>query len=63
MNSGCLTTNIKFLAKALASDMPISLLFKATPAAYRNYQARGRIGAVAPGLHHSYSTSGSEPCL
>ena len=30
-----------------------SLLFSATPATYRGSQARGHIGAVAVGLHHS----------
>ena len=32
-----------------------------TPVAYGGSQARGRIGAVAAGLHHSHSNSGSEP--
>ena len=31
----------------------------ATPAAYGNSQARGRIRAAAAGLHHSYSNVGS----
>jgi len=35
----------------------------ATPAAYGGSQARGRIGAVATGLHQSHSNAGSEPCL
>ena len=26
-------------------------------------QARGLIGAIAVGLHHSHSNEGSEPCL
>ena len=30
-------------------------LFKTSPAAYGVYQARGRIGAAATGLHHSHS--------
>ena len=30
-------------------------LFRATPTAYGGPQARGRIGAVAAGLHHSQS--------
>ena len=38
-------------------------LFRASPAAYRSSQARGRIGAVAAGLHHSHSNTGSEPYL
>ena len=37
------------------------LLFRATPSAYGGSQARGHIGAVAAGLHHSHSNKGSEP--
>ena len=36
---------------------------RAAPVAYGGSQARGRIGAVAASLLHSYSNSGSEPCL
>ena len=32
----------------------------AAPTAYGGSQARGRIGAVAAGLHHSHSNVGSE---
>ena len=39
------------------------LLFGATPAAYGNSQARGRIGAAASGLHHSHSNAESEQHL
>ena len=35
-------------------------LFRAAHAAYGGSQARGRIGAVAPGLHHSHSNTRSE---
>ena len=35
-------------------------VFKATPVAYGSSQARGRIRAVGPGLHHSHSNVGSE---
>ena len=35
----------------------------APPAAYVRSQARGRMGAVAAGLHHSYSRVGSDQCL
>ena len=38
-------------------------LFRATPKAYGGPQARGLIGAVAAGLHHSHSNTGSEPHL
>uniref|UniRef100_A0A8D0RRC0 Glycerophosphodiester phosphodiesterase domain containing 1 n=1 Tax=Sus scrofa TaxID=9823 RepID=A0A8D0RRC0_PIG len=35
----------------------------AEPASYASPQARGRIGAIAAGLHHSHSNTGSEPHL
>ena len=35
----------------------------AAPAAYGNSQARGCIGAIAVGLHHSHGNSGSRPHL
>ena len=35
-------------------------LFRATPAVYGGSQARGPIGAVAAGLHHSHSNTTSE---
>ena len=35
----------------------------AAPMAYGGSQARGRIGAVAIGLHQSHSNEGSEPRL
>jgi len=35
----------------------------ATPVAYGDFQARGRIRAVAAGLHQSHSNAGSEPRL
>ena len=35
-------------------------LFRATPSAYGGSQAKGLIGAVAAGLHHSHSNVGSE---
>ena len=38
-------------------------LFRAAPAAYGGSQARGRIGAVAAGLHHGHSSTRSKPCL
>ena len=38
----------------------IFLSFRATLLVYGDSQARGQIGAVAPGLHHSHSNSGSE---
>ena len=38
-------------------------LFRATPAAYGSSQARGQMGVVAAGLHHSHGNAGSEPHL
>ena len=35
-------------------------LSRAAPTAYGGSQARGLIGAVATGLHHSHSNGGSE---
>ena len=39
------------------------LLFRAALVAYGGSQARGPIGAVAAGLHHSHGNAGSEPHL
>ena len=36
---------------------------RAAPSAYGGSQARGRIGALAAGLHQSHSNTGSEPRL
>ena len=41
----------------------IFLLFRATPAANGDFQARGRIRATAAGLHHSHGNARSEPSL
>ena len=38
-------------------------LFRAAPMAYGSSQARGQIRAVAAGLRHSHSNTGSEPQL
>ena len=38
-------------------------LFRAASVAYGGSQARGRIGTVAAGLHHSHSSAGSKPHL
>ena len=40
-----------------------SAFSRATPAACGDSQARGPIGAVAAGLHHSHSNIGPEPHL
>ena len=39
------------------------LLFRAAHMAYGGSQAMGQTGAVATGLHHSHSNTGSEPHL
>ena len=41
----------------------VFLLLRAVPAAYGSSQARGPIGAIAAGLHHSHSNAGSESHL
>ena len=41
----------------------VYLLFRATGVAHGSSQARGRTGAAAASLGHSYSNSGSEPRL
>ena len=38
-------------------------LFRVAPLAYGGSQARGLIGAVAAGLHHSHSNTRSKPRL
>ena len=38
-------------------------LFRAAPLAHGGSQAKGRIGAVAVGLHHSHSEHQMEPSL
>ena len=40
-----------------------AFFFRAAPVACGGFQARGLIGAVATGLHHSHSNTGSEPHL
>ena len=40
-----------------------SFFFRATPAAYGGSQARGLIGAITAGLHHSHSNIRSKSCL
>ena len=39
------------------------IFFRAAPEAHGGSQARGQIGAVAAGLHHSHSHAGSKPHL
>ena len=40
-----------------------AFFFRAVPAAYGSSLARGRIRAIAAGVHHSHSNAGSEPHL
>ena len=49
--------------KFVVSQKIIFLLFRAISGAYGSSQARGRIGVVATGLHHSQSNVGSKPHL
>ena len=58
--------NLKSWAKVAErgpSHFVVIVLFRATPATYASSQARGPIGAVAVGLHHSHSNARSEPRL
>ena len=48
------------LGKRLKLVLFVCLFFRAFLAAYGGSSARGRIGAVASGLHHSHSNSGSD---
>ena len=52
-----------FLSFFLFSFSVFFCLFRSAPAAYGGSQARGRIGAVAAGLHHRHSNTRSQPCL
>ena len=55
----CLSLSLSFVIDFVF--FLFSLLFRATPTAYGGSQARGQIGAIAAGLHHSHSNVGSEP--
>ena len=73
--SSCLTMNL--LAPLSWTSQPSKLweihfyffflclfaISRAIPATYGGTQATGLIGAVAAGLHHSHSSTGSKPCL
>ena len=60
---------ILYISAVLEVTSPLLLFlfffffFRATPTGYGSFQARGPIGATAPGLHHGHSNMGSEPCL
>ena len=53
-------TWLEHLIIFLESFLSLFFLSMATPAAYGSFWARGRIGAAAAGLCHSYSKSGSQ---
>ena len=58
--------NLESTSLDFHADIPFFFFFfyfRATPAAYGGSQARGRIRAIAAGLHHSHSNMGSEPRL
>ena len=50
-----------FRSSALFSFLFFVCIFMVAPVAYGGSQARGQIGAVAIGLHHSHSNTRSEP--
>ena len=55
-----------WIREALSLSSPFFfffLLFRAAPAVYGGFPARGQIGAVASSLRRSTSNSGSEPRL
>ena len=51
------------LSCCITKELPIIPFFKASPLAYGNSRARGRIRVVAACLRHSHSNVGSEPYL
>ena len=69
------SVNTWLLFKLIKTSQHYSILFiysqviffvcvsRAAPAAFEGSQARGRIRAIATGLHHSHSNAGSEPHL
>ena len=54
------TSHYKYIEILDKTILFLFLSFRATPAAYGGPQARGRIGTVAVGLHHSHSNAKSE---
>ena len=65
INSTSLLKSKKKIIKCniLSTGKFVFCLFRATPAAYGGSQARGQIGAVAVGLHHSHHNTRSKLCL
>ena len=60
----CCLRMVSFLNSRPSHLLPFFflLLFRAAPMAYRNSQVRGKIRAIAAGLHQSPRNSGSKPC-
>ena len=62
-------TTVRFLTHCTTAGTPVPLfffffcLYRAAPLAYGGSQARGWIGAIASGLHHSHNNTRSEPHL
>ena len=52
--------NFSVLSFLFLSFFSVFCLFRAASVAYAGSQAKGQIGAVAAGLHHSHSNAGSE---
>ena len=55
--------NLNYVQNDLVLLFFFFCLLRAAPAAHGGSQARGPIGAVAAGLHHSHSNAESEPHL
>ena len=67
INDICMSSFEKCLFKSFAHFFKkiylFFVFFSTVTMAYGGSLARGQIGAVAPGLHHSHSSVGSEPHL
>ena len=60
---GSFHISVRLLKRISAIVSFFLYVFRAAPAAHGSSQARGHIGAVATGLHHSHSNARSEPSL
>ena len=60
MNDKKVTYNSHYYLDARSSVFFFFVFLQLQPTAYGSSQARGRIGAVATGLHHSHSNAGSK---
>ena len=59
----CAAQQVRFIQIRAPRVCFVFAFSRATPEAYGDSQARGRIGAVAASLHHSHSNARSEPHL